>query len=313
MARDKAIQTNIDGSDLANYPNKRIRNNDGSSNGTPVNEQVYGDIHEYFAKTMREAGIPYNNIPDNTTNEYQLFEAMVQTPSKNDYVRTAAKTGVDTILIPFKVGNLKEEESLILKANFNHAAALVFIKGTDGTVKNLSIEGNWKAGDFVRIVNYPNQVTISGMYDSRNVPDLVQTITDIKAAFLTYTKIMAVFQADGAMLFWNKPANTIPAGWHEVIDWRGRFPVGMDISQTEFQVLGKMDGEKTHALTVNEMPKHSHTFGTGVEKVGTGNQNGLSRNNGGEFSKPTSETGSGTAHNNLPPYRTVLFIEYTGQ
>ena len=50
MARNKALQPNIDGSDLTNYPDKRIRNNDGSGNGTPVNEQVYGDIHEFFGK-----------------------------------------------------------------------------------------------------------------------------------------------------------------------------------------------------------------------------------------------------------------------
>ena len=312
MARDKAIQTNIDGSDIANYPNKRIRNNDGSGNGTPVNEQVYGDIHEYFAQTMREAGIPYNNLPDNKANDYQLYLAMTETPSKNDYIRTAIKSGTDTLLIPFRAAALKEQESMVLKANFDSTPALLFVKGTDGTVKNLTVEGTWKANDFVRIVNYPNQVTISGMYDSRNLPNLVQTITNIQTEFTKYAKIMTVFQADGAMLFWNKAANLIPPGWHEVVDWRGRMPVGMDISQLEFQVLGGEGGSKTHVLTLAQMPKHSHNFGTGVEKVGTGNQNGLSRNNGSEFNKATTETGNGEAHNNLPPYKVVLFIEYTG-
>lgn len=38
----------------------------------------------------------------------------------------------------------------------------------------------------------------------------------------------------------------------------GRVPVGIDTSQTEFSTVEKKDGYKTHTLTVNEMPSHSH-------------------------------------------------------
>jgi microcystin-dependent protein len=39
---------------------------------------------------------------------------------------------------------------------------------------------------------------------------------------------------------------------------RGRVPVGRDTTQTEFDVLGETAGAKTHTLTVNEMPSHTH-------------------------------------------------------
>ena len=33
----------------ANYPYGRIKDNTGAGDGTPVNEFVYGDIHQFFA------------------------------------------------------------------------------------------------------------------------------------------------------------------------------------------------------------------------------------------------------------------------
>ena len=40
---------------------------------------------------------------------------------------------------------------------------------------------------------------------------------------------------------------------------QGRVAVGRDSSQTEFDVLGKTGGAKTHTLTIAEMPSHTHT------------------------------------------------------
>jgi len=39
---------------------------------------------------------------------------------------------------------------------------------------------------------------------------------------------------------------------------QGRIPVGQDTAQTEFDVLGETGGSKTHVLTVDQMPIHTH-------------------------------------------------------
>jgi microcystin-dependent protein len=39
---------------------------------------------------------------------------------------------------------------------------------------------------------------------------------------------------------------------------KGRIPVGRDVTQTEFDVLGETGGAKTHTLTTNEIPAHAH-------------------------------------------------------
>lgn len=53
----------------------KIRDNDGSNNGTPVNELVYGDFHQFFEGLMVAGGITPNNLPDNDDNGYQLYQA----------------------------------------------------------------------------------------------------------------------------------------------------------------------------------------------------------------------------------------------
>ncbi len=61
----------------ARYPEGRIKDDDGSgTTGTPVNEDVYGDIHQFFARLMAENGITPNEIPDNAYDGFQLIKAL---------------------------------------------------------------------------------------------------------------------------------------------------------------------------------------------------------------------------------------------
>ncbi|HMI04267.1 MAG TPA: hypothetical protein VK541_17395 [Pedobacter sp.] len=122
--------------------------------------------------------------------------------------------------------------------------------------------------------------------------------------------------ANGSMLFWRKPANTIPAGWQEVIDWRGRMPVGFNPADVDFDTVGEAGGSKTHQNTLAEMVPHDHPYDDTQPNGGTDFGNGSTR-----FSytqtqtvgKTTGKTG-GVANSAQPysimnPYRIVMFIE----
>jgi hypothetical protein len=58
------------------YPYGRIKDNPGDGSGTPVNEQVYGDIHQFFEKLMADAGMAANNAPESVYDGFQLNEAL---------------------------------------------------------------------------------------------------------------------------------------------------------------------------------------------------------------------------------------------
>lgn len=75
MARSLANKVNVQAPD-SDYPYGRIKDNDGTGNGTPVNENVYGDVHQFFERLMAQAGISFNENPDNNYTGFQFFEAL---------------------------------------------------------------------------------------------------------------------------------------------------------------------------------------------------------------------------------------------
>ena len=98
---------------------------------------------------------------------------------------------------------------------------------------------------------------------------------------------------------------------------KGKFLVGVDSSDTDFETSGKTGGEKTHTLTVDEMPSHTHdmddaVYGNyknrlGIRGDGGGGKNlvpTMTQTDGYSKYLPTN-TGGGQAHNNMPPYLAV--------
>lgn len=133
-------------------------------------------------------------------------------------------------------------------------------------------------------------------------------ITELMRRLSVVEKKTAVFQAGGGMIFWNKPANEIPEGYQEVVDWRGRMPVGFDSTQVEFNAIGKVGGSKNKSLSVDEIPSHNHGFRAYTQ---SGSNSGSGGEAAGYFeNKVTSNTGGGQSFSILNPFRTVLFIEF---
>lgn len=94
---------------------------------------------------------------------------------------------------------------------------------------------------------------------------------------------------------------------------KGKVAVGKDDNDTDFDTLGETGGEKTHTLTENEMPAHSHDLvyvksnSTPLNNAGVSGFN--STNTGvGTKENAVENTGGGQAHNNLQPYIVQNFL-----
>lgn len=110
---------------------------------------------------------------------------------------------------------------------------------------------------------------------------------------------------------------------------KGRVPVGLDSSDTDFNTIGKTGGEKTHTITEAEMYEHKHpiyqnngtrydipVFGEYSEDAPSGsyvnfkytnnNKYSSGKNNRGIFD--TGKVGGNQPHNNLQPYQVNNFI-----
>jgi len=93
---------------------------------------------------------------------------------------------------------------------------------------------------------------------------------------------------------------------------KGRSLVGVDPDDEDFNVVGKTGGEKTHTLTIDEMPSHNHSVNTifpfTIGSNRTAVANSTSNNVTGTAGDVVLNTGGGQAHNNLSPYAAVNFI-----
>ena len=183
MARDKGILANIDNADLVRYPNGRIKNNTGAGDGTPVDEYVYGDLHEMKDKIMRMYGISHNNLPDNEVNGYQLVEALIALASKNDFVLDLTDSD-DKFVVPLKLSKLKNDESFILKAGADKGVQTQIRGSLDATefLKPITYLGDFKANEYVRMINTASAVVLIRMVDSFNLDAVASDLNYLKKA-----------------------------------------------------------------------------------------------------------------------------------
>lgn len=92
--------------------------------------------------------------------------------------------------------------------------------------------------------------------------------------------------------------------------FKGMVAVGLDENDADFNTIGKTGGEKTHILTIGEMPNHNH-----ADFVSNGQGNGswgymfeYNNNSAGQNAGASGYTGGGQAHNNLQPYKVVGYM-----
>lgn len=114
------------------------------------------------------------------------------------------------------------------------------------------------------------------------------------------------------------PSKWFGGTWEQIA--KGRTLVGVDTSQTEFNIAKKTGGEKTHKLTVNEMPSHIHSLGWGTNgrfiKMTSSDSDtnsygfdfhkgyaGDVDSNGYNYTRALP-TGGSQSHNNMPPFFT---------
>lgn len=120
---------------------------------------------------------------------------------------------------------------------------------------------------------------------------------------------------------WFKPVSEIPVGWKECLNIRGKTIVGLDPNDSTFSTLGANIGEKTHTLTISEMPKVKPRIPVRIAGGGWRSSGGSGRpisdvgylnpNAGGDPVQTAEgqEIGGGLAHNNIQPSTIAYFIE----
>lgn len=85
----------------------------------------------------------------------------------------------------------------------------------------------------------------------------------------------------------------------------GKVPVGVDLNDTDFNTVEKTGGEKTHTLTVNELPSHTHRLHLVSNQLGNGGGMWGTTYSQYDGNVDTYSTGNSQPHNNMQPYETL--------
>lgn len=135
------------------------------------------------------------------------------------------------------------------------------------------------------------------------------------------------FLPKGAIIMWSGSWDNIPVGFAlcngnggaaingvTIPDLRGRFIVGGNTGDTDFATAGQTGGSKTKALTIQELPNHTHDISVPVDITTanpgtTGNQlvKGYAHSYGNVYLTSGSK-GNGNAFSILPPYYVMAFL-----
>ena len=140
--------------------------------------------------------------------------------------------------------------------------------------------------DSTPTANSSNYVTSGGVKSYVDTATSILRAYPVGAIYISYTG--------------TDPGSLFGGSWTQLPD---RFLLGAGGKYP----AGKMDGEYTHRLTIDEMPAHNHSFdGWGSHAGNNGYVSGASsRNITSASTFCMNDTGGNQAHNNMPPYLAV--------
>ena len=156
--------------------------------------------------------------------------------------------------VTFNMSNLLNERQLIRRFNF-------------ADLENF-VKARFNLG-FSNLVNHRQLVQAENLADLTNVPLARQNLGLGNASMANFgfgagDAIPASAFPVGMITMWNGSPSSVPTGWKlcdgtsGTPDLRGKFIVGMDTAQTEFNLLGKTGGAKGYTLSHTQIPPHKH-------------------------------------------------------
>lgn len=156
----------------AKFPFSTIQNETDTQNGTPVVEEIYGDIITNIYKLLQQVGITPTETQDSDTSQYQILQALQQLPnSLNDIERVLSLDGT-TWNIDLNIDLLPNKYFFIARASEDYVSGISYgFKSSIVGVSAYSFFSNgFKAGDELLIIIDNSQVraySLSAFYGAK--------------------------------------------------------------------------------------------------------------------------------------------------
>ena len=189
--KNLAVPQNTD----AKFPFSTILNETDTNDGTPVVEEIYGDVLTNIYKLLQKVGITPTGDQDSDVTQYQILEALQKLPNTlNDVEQILSLTGtVWSINLPIEL--LPNKYFFFAKATdlYQPGASYTF-KGTGPTVYPFSSNG-FKASDELLLILDTTGVKAYSLSVLDTVSDEIITPMGLPLAFNDSDKMY--YQTDG--------------------------------------------------------------------------------------------------------------------
>lgn len=136
----------------AKFPFSTIQNETDTQDGTPVVEEIYGDIITNIYKLLQQVGITPTETQDSDTSQYQILQALQQLPnSLNDIERVLSLSGT-TWNVDLDLQYLPNKYFFVARASDNYVSGISYsFEGSDENALDF-VSGGFKASDELLVI-----------------------------------------------------------------------------------------------------------------------------------------------------------------
>lgn len=167
----------------AKFPFSTIQNETDILDGTPVVEEIYGDVLTNLYKLLQVVGLTATGTQDNDVTQYQILEALKKLPNTlNDIEQILTLTGT-VWSIPLPIELLPNKYFFVARATDAYAAGGVYtFKGTGATSYPFTSSG-FKAADELLLILDTSGVRAYSLAFLDSISDEIFTVMGLPIAF----------------------------------------------------------------------------------------------------------------------------------
>lgn len=180
------------------FPFSTIQNETDTEDGTPVVEEIYGDVLTNTYKLLEETGVTPTGTQDNDDTQYQILEAWKKLPNTLNDIEQILTLTTTVWSAPFNLDLLPNKYFFVARASDAYVAGTSYsFKGTTDTVYSLTSSG-FKSGDEVLVIIDTASVRVYSLSSLGNGASEVFSVMGMPLAFNDTNKMW--YQESGQLL-----------------------------------------------------------------------------------------------------------------